>query len=83
MSAKPSADVQTSLRWVSRCKGSEKNVYLQEKFIFFVIGYIFFYSFEDMVPSKYYIFFIPASTYTKKSPFISEKINGGKGIKVE
>ena len=23
MSAKPSADAQTSLRWVSRCKGSE------------------------------------------------------------
>ena len=23
MSAKPSADVQTSLRWVSRCKGNE------------------------------------------------------------
>ena len=42
MSAKPSADVQTSLRWVSHCKGSEKNVYVQEKFTFFVIGYIFF-----------------------------------------
>ena len=41
MSAKPSADVQTSLRWVSRCKGSEKNVYVQEKFIFIAIGYIF------------------------------------------
>ena len=76
MSAKPSDDVQTSLRWVSRCKGSEKNVYVQEKFTFFVIGYIFFCSFEDMVPSKYYIFFIPASTYTKKSPFMSENTNG-------
>ena len=47
MSAEPSADVQTSLRWVSRCKGSEKNVYVQEKFTFFVIGYIFFCSFKD------------------------------------
>ena len=41
MSAKPSADAQTSLRWVSRCKGSEKNVYVQEKFTFIAIGYIF------------------------------------------
>ena len=32
---------------------------------------------------SYYIFFILASTYTKKSPFMSENINGGKGMKVE
>ena len=25
---------------------------------------------------SYYIFFIPASTYTKKMPFMSENING-------
>ena len=41
MSAKPSADAQTSLRWVSRCKGTKKNVYVQEKFTFIAIGYIF------------------------------------------
>ena len=35
MSAKPSADVQTSLRWVSRCKGTKKNIYVQEKFYFY------------------------------------------------
>ena len=32
---------------------------------------------------RYYIFFILASTYTKKSPLMSENINGGKGMKVE
>ena len=58
MSAKPSADVQTSLRWVSRCKGSEKNVYVQEKFTFFVIGYIFFtVASRIKVPSKVVNFF--------------------------
>ena len=35
MSAKPIARL-------CDCKGTEKNVYVQEKFIFFVIGYIFF-----------------------------------------
>ena len=29
------------------CKGSKKNVYVQEKFSFFAIGYIFYYSIED------------------------------------
>jgi|GEM_PF-2070770 len=29
MSAKPSADAQTSLRWVSRCKGTTKFAHLQ------------------------------------------------------
>ena len=66
MSAKPSADVQTSLRWVSRCKGSEKNVYVQEKFTFFVIGYIFFtVASRIKVPSKVVIFF---DMRKKKSP---------------
>ncbi len=30
-----------------RCKGTKKNVYVQEKFTFIVIGYIFYCSFED------------------------------------
>ena len=30
MSAKPSADVQTSLRWVSRCKGTTFFSFLQD-----------------------------------------------------
>ena len=41
MSAKPSADAQTSLRWVSRCKGTKKNEYAQEKCNFFAIFSLF------------------------------------------
>lgn len=37
MSAKPSADAQTSLRRVSRCKGTTKFADLQENSIFFAI----------------------------------------------
>ena len=70
MSAKPSADVQTSLRWVSRCKGSEKNVYVQEKFTFFVIGYIFFtVASRIKVPSKVVNFFELHKKNRPKSDF--------------
>ncbi len=30
MSAKPSADVQTSLRWISRCKGTTFFSFMQD-----------------------------------------------------
>ena len=41
MSAKPSDDAQTSLLWVSRCKGTKKNEYAQEKCNFFAIFSLF------------------------------------------
>ena len=47
MSAPLADDVQTSLGAGSRCKGTKKNVYVQEKFTFVAIGYIFLQSFED------------------------------------
>ena len=41
MSAKPSDDVQTSLRWVLRCKGTTKIAFLQEKCDFYVVNAVF------------------------------------------
>ena len=71
MSAKPSADVQTSLRWVSRCKGTKKNVYVQEKFTFIAIGYIFFtIASRIKVPSKVVIFFDMRKKNRPKSDFL-------------
>ena len=67
MSAKPSADVQTSLRWVSRCKGTEKNVYVQEKFTFFCHRLHFFsVASRIKVPSKVLYFFHSCKYIHKK-----------------
>ena len=52
MSAPLADDVQTPPSAGSRCKGTKKNVYVQEKFIFIAIGYIFYSSFEGRVSSK-------------------------------
>ena len=41
MSAPLADDVQKSPAQVCDCKGTKKNVYVQEKFTFIAIGYIF------------------------------------------
>ena len=60
MSAKPIARL-------CDCKGTEKNVYVQEKFTFFVIGYIFFCSFEDKGALEGTIFLSFLQVHTQKN----------------
>ena len=77
MSAKPIARL-------CDCKGTEKNVYVQEKFTFFCHRLHFFsVASRIKVPSKVLYFFHSCKYIHKKSPFMSENINGGKGMKVE